>query len=132
MARSGRPVEEAVYWYNNSPKPNGVVPAEAVYRYALRLRGEGAVDHPAVPPCNRLSAGDVVYVKPPNVKCMSTWKTGKVTKVVSEQAVEVDGVNRHVADLRFGWSEAPYGGGFGDECDELADREHIEIGRAHV
>ena len=55
---------------------------------------------------------------------MSTWKTGKVTKVVSEQAVEVDGVSRHVADLRFGWSEAPQSGGVGDECDELADREH--------
>lgn len=101
-ARSGKPVEEAVYWYNNSPRTNGIVPAEAVYGYGLRLWGQEHTDCRAVPNNHRFSVGDKVYVKPPNIKCTSVWKPGSITKIISEQTVEVDGVNRHVADLRFG------------------------------
>jgi len=40
VARSGRGVEEMVYWYNNTPNHAKVVPAVALYAYETRLPGE--------------------------------------------------------------------------------------------
>ena len=47
-------------------------------------------------------AGDeaTVLVKPPEARCHTKYKLGTVTKVVSEQTMEVDGMPRHVRDLR--------------------------------
>ncbi len=119
-ARSGRSVEEVVYWYNNSPMSNGVIPAEALYRYRPRLRGEKTGgDQKNLN--SRFSVGDMVYVKPPNGRCTSVWKPGRVTKIVSSQTVEVDGVNRHVADLRYGWHERT-------DDDDLQRGEHLPRG----
>ena len=44
--------------------------------------------------------GDEVWVKPPHGRCDTRYGTGKVTGVISQHAVEVDGVPRHVRDLR--------------------------------
>ena len=49
---------------------------------------------------NSYRVGDIVYVKPVGVKCTTEWPEGEVTNIISETAVEVNGVNRHVADLR--------------------------------
>ena len=125
VMRSGKPVEEAVYWYNNSMRVNGVVPVEAVYRYKLRLMGEGSEDQPVILTHQIFSVWDMVYVKPPKVKCTSAWDIGKVTNIVSEQAVEVDGVYRHVGDLRFGWSEAVQDKVTRNDGGEPANAEHI-------
>ena len=87
--------------------------------------GEGSEDQPVIPTRQRFSVGDIVYVKPSDVKCTSAWNTGKVTKIVSKQAVEVDEVNRHVGDLRFGWREAVQDEVTRDDRDEPANVEHI-------
>jgi transposase InsO family protein len=125
VARSGKSVEEAVYWYNNSPRSNGVVPAEAVYRYTPQIYGEKGADGRDIPICPRFSVGDMVYVRPSSAKCTSVWKPGRVTKVVSDQTVEVNGINRHVADLRFGWSEEQHDGEPNSE-DNRPDGVEIE------
>ena len=44
--------------------------------------------------------GDAVWVKPPHGRCDTRYGTGEVTGVISQHAVEVDGVPRHVRDLR--------------------------------
>ena len=40
VARSGKRAVEMVYWYNNIPNKNNVVPSSSLYRYEIRLPGE--------------------------------------------------------------------------------------------
>lgn len=117
-ARSGTSVEEAVYWYNHSPMKNGAVPAMLVYKYHADMRGRRLAStektsHP------KFSVGDTVYVKPANLRCTTAWKTGTITRLISDQTVEVDGTNRHVADLRFAWS--------GDDGEGYAGEDGGEV-----
>ena len=115
VARTGRKVEDMVYWYNNSPNSDGVVPADSLYSYKPRLPNMKCRDEPKellaknVSASNTLAAGDMVYVKPPGARCMDRWKLGKIDRVVSDTAVQVDGTNRHIADVRFAWhnSDSP-------------------------
>ena len=44
--------------------------------------------------------GDVVWVKNPREKCTTKYSTGRVTEVISPQSVKIDGLPRHVKDLR--------------------------------
>ena len=41
-----------------------------------------------------------MWVKPPHARCSTKYGTGRVTGVLSEQAVQVNGIPRHVRDLR--------------------------------
>ena len=41
-----------------------------------------------------------MWVKPSENRCHTKYKLGTVTRVVSEQTMEVDGMPRHVRDLR--------------------------------
>jgi len=67
----------------------------------VRVRG---IDHP--PPQeptgtqNPYIVGDAVWVRPPGNRCNTRFTRGTVTKVISDLAVEVNGVPRHVRDLR--------------------------------
>jgi transposase InsO family protein len=100
-ARSREEPEQAVFWYNLSPKEGlreDTVPAICVHTYKWR-HPDGSVTPPA-PEMSRYREGDLVLVKPVNARCTDRWRTGKVTGVVSESTVEVDGVPRHVLDLR--------------------------------
>ena len=47
--------------------------------------------------------GDKVWVKPHRACCTSLWNSRIVAKVNSEHNVEVDGVPRHVCDMRRRW-----------------------------
>ena len=49
--------------------------------------------------------GDKVWVKPHGSRCTSLWNPGVVTKVNSEHHIEVDGVLRHVCDMRRRWAD---------------------------
>ena len=46
------------------------------------------------------NVGDEVFCKPPGAKCVDRWRPGVVTGIQSSINVEVDGVPRHVSDLR--------------------------------
>ena len=41
-----------------------------------------------------------MWVKPSENRCHTKYKLGTVTRMVSEQTMEVDGMTRHVRDLR--------------------------------
>ena len=63
--------------------------------------------HPAIRPefvndnaRPQVHEGDTVWVKPPGARCTSRWQTGRVTGVTSTNNVDVDGVPRHVLDIR--------------------------------
>lgn len=106
IARSRCSVAEAVYWYNMSPRDScreSTTPASQVYRYRIRtlrsLRkssGESAVVQRAA----RYRLGDTVWVRRRGSRCDSRSSVGTVSRVVSEQCVEVDGVPYHVRNLR--------------------------------
>jgi len=49
---------------------------------------------------NSYQAGNQVYVKPGKARCDTMWRRGIVTRVQANNVVEVDGVNRDVADVR--------------------------------
>lgn len=99
-ARTGRSVEEMLFWYNQSPNKDGIVPAMELYQYHSRLPGEKIADQGCGVATGEYCVGDLVYVKPVPTRCTSVWKCGEVTAVISDTTIEVDGVNRHVADLR--------------------------------
>ena len=72
-----------------------------MFQYDVRIPDETSlpksINHPD---SGSYEVGDAVYVKPLNTKCTGVWQVGRVTKLVSDTAVEVDGTNRHVADIR--------------------------------
>ena len=47
-----------------------------------------------------LKVGDSVYVKPGGARCTTTWRRAHVTRVTPEGAIEVEGLHRHVGDVR--------------------------------
>jgi transposase InsO family protein len=101
-ARTGGSVIDMVYWYNNSPNHNGVVPVNALHQYEARVPGEVKT----VPldlrntQSRTYQPGDTVYVKPRLNRCDAVWKKAVVTAIKANNVVEVEGTNRHVADLR--------------------------------
>ena len=44
--------------------------------------------------------GECVWVRPPQARCDTRYEHGVVTRIISEQAVEVGGMPRHVRELR--------------------------------
>ena len=100
--RSGCSPLQAVFWYNIAPK-DGIhgqsVPSSSLYRYKWRHPSEEPVKEKGAGISN-VQNGDLVWVKPPKAKCTSRWKLGRVTKVVSNNNVEVNGIPRHILDIR--------------------------------
>ena len=95
----GNPIE-AVFWYNNSPRDRQKeesVPRASIFRSEWRMPGEVRRSEEA---SAKVKVGDEVWVKPPDARCTSQWGMGKVTKVNSKNNVEVEGVPRHILDIR--------------------------------
>ena len=102
-ARMRCSVQEAVYWYNVTPKDytsSLTAPANGSYKYEARLRNIDPVPLSPASAQNRYRLGDPVWVKPPCYWCTSKFQEGTVTEVISPQTVIVDGVPRHVKDVR--------------------------------
>ena len=71
-----------------------------MYRYPVMIRGVNQSEEGEREVSCRYQIGDEVWIKPPGARCDERYKRGKVTKILSEQAVEIDGVPRHIKDLR--------------------------------
>ena len=103
LAERGRTSpEEALFWYNVSPRTGQgeeTVPHELVYRYTWRHpRAMPARQHEE--PLNKIKIGDEVWVKPPGARCTTQWNRGMVTGSHSDNNISVDGVPRHILDVR--------------------------------
>ena len=100
--RGGIRPQEAVFWYNTSPRSGqseDSVPQLALFRYEWR--------HPALQPYQesnereaRVTVGEEVWVKPPNARCTTQWQKGRVTRINSRNNISVDGMPRHILDIR--------------------------------
>ena len=102
-ARSGGQIEDAVFWHNSTPNESGVVPFEALRVNGVRLpqqRQSRDADNVDIVGNNPYQPGDRVYVKPPGARCTTPWVVRVVDSVVSNVAVVVDGVQRHIRDVR--------------------------------
>ena len=103
-ARKRCSIAEAVYWYNMAPKDGvdlSTAPANKLYSYNVRVYGIDCMP-PEEPTgtVNPYKVGDAVWVKPPGNRCDTRFTRGTVSKVTSDIVVEVDGMPRHVRDLR--------------------------------
>lgn len=105
-ARKSCSISEAVYWYNVAPLNATDAmssPAGRIFSYSVRIRG---VDQEKQPVSRegesgcRFNVGDRVWVRPPGVRCDEQYGRGVVTRVISENSVEVGGIPRHIRDLR--------------------------------
>ena len=104
VARTGGSVEDMVFWYNQTPNSSQVVPAAKLYQYEARLPGQSTAitnqDRERAASSNPYQVGTTVFVKPGNARCDTVWREGVVTRLISDTVVEVDGTNRHIADVR--------------------------------
>lgn len=102
-ARTGSSVLNAVYWYNYLPltgQDGWSSPHRCLFRRQWRNPLLPVTSVSSRPWNHNLSQGEEVFVKPPNAKCTTPWNRGIVTAITQEGAIEVDGVNRHIADIR--------------------------------
>jgi ribonuclease HI len=108
-ARSNADVRDIVFWINFCPRnssDHSSQPCNGIFKYKWRYPKHqvSLVDNSH----NRsdYQVGEVVFVKPSISKCTSKWKRGVITKVggMGAVTVEVNGMPRHVADLRRVWS----------------------------
>ena len=97
-------IPEAVYWYNVTPKDDvssATAPANMVYRYRIWLKG---INGTPAPTHNQQQAvfkpGDRVWVKTPHGRFTTKYKVGRVSGITSVQNITVNGMPRHVKDLR--------------------------------
>lgn len=117
--------QEAVYWYNMTPRTgidSSSVPQKAVYRYEWRswMCNEEERTHNVD---GRFRVGDEVWVKPPSCRCTTKWNRGAVTNINSVNNVEVDGMARHVLDVRRVFEDDSPVEGAGEEGGSEHDRE---------
>jgi hypothetical protein len=104
-ARSNADPLDMVFWFNTTPK-NGTdertVPAHVLHGYDWRLPltfVDRATNN--VAQLDRLvKVGDQVFVKPRDVRCTSVWPSGTVTSIDTATKVGVNGIPRHIADIR--------------------------------
>ncbi|KAG0715414.1 hypothetical protein GWK47_012001 [Chionoecetes opilio] len=124
VARKGCSVAEAVYLYNLMPKDDcttSTAPANMLCRYTVRIRGEDC-NETTEEVNNIYRVGEEVWVRPHDARCDRRYGRGAVTRELSDQAVEINGVPRHFRDLRHrSLSLASHEGCdvMDEECDEL-------------
>ena len=100
--RSAIDPEEAVFWYNISPKKSQKeesVPQKRLHTYRWRMPMEAATVY-GRGTTDSIKVGDQVWVKPKDCRCTSKWSMGEVTCINSSNNVSVDGMPRHVLDVR--------------------------------
>lgn len=95
--------EEATFWYNVTPRADGsrnTVPCQLLHRYSWRVPTVLDLQEIDDSKSGPFAVGDEVWVKPALPSCTKKWALGRVTGVQSTHVVCVDGMPRHVRDVR--------------------------------
>ena len=101
-ARSGADILDMVLWWNMSPQN---YPISQDSPFNLTYTYEGRNPNMEIPNVDRERSspyviGERVFVKPSGARCVDEWPVGTITGIVSNLQIEVDGIPRHVSDLR--------------------------------
>ena len=103
-ARTNGDPLDMVFYYNSTPKVGTreeTVPSAGLHRYEWRMPGISATRSLRDSELDRrFACGEEVYVKPPAARCTSLWPKGRVTDQLTSRSVEVNGIPRHVGDVR--------------------------------
>lgn len=104
-ARSNADPLQIVYWYNVTPRDGTneeTVPSVAVHKYRWRMPmlSDPTSTRPQKDELHGFKRGDTVFVKPASARCTYSWPPGIITDIISDQQLEIDGIPRHVADVR--------------------------------
>ena len=109
VARSRCTVAEAVHLYNMTPtdgRSEATAPASRLYRYRMRVRpiDVDTRDGPESGLVNKehcgYAVGDSVWIRRRGSRCFVRSKLGRVTAILSELSIEVDGIPHHIRNLR--------------------------------
>ncbi|KRX49801.1 hypothetical protein T05_11212 [Trichinella murrelli] len=117
--------------YNVTPRDGRnpwTAPANVVNAYAVRVRGVDQATEEPEEMNGRFAVGDSVWVRPPGARCVIRHHKGTITGVVSDQAVEIDGMPRHVRGLR---RRTPSVSAASDFSEQTADEEEEMIIHLH-
>ena len=97
------PIQEAVYWYNITPRDDVspfTAPANRIYRYEVGVKAANHATASLGTKYSSYQVEDRVWVKAPQSRCTTKFSKSEVTKIISPQSILVDGIPRHVKDLR--------------------------------
>ena len=94
------------------PKGNDAAsaPANQIFRYEVILLGIYETDKERLSEIHqtRYSVWDRVWIRHLSRRCVARSSLSSVTRVVSTQNVEMDGMPRHVRDLKVATSSQPF------------------------
>ena len=99
--RSDITPQEGPFWYNLAPRSHDqqMIPQRELFKYEWRNPlMEPVVNHKTEQA--NVEIGDEVWVKPPNARCTTEWRKGRITEINSQNNVSVDGTSRHILDVR--------------------------------
>jgi len=102
-ARSNADPLDMVFWFNSTPKEGSSessVPALQLHSYSWRTLPVRTVEKAVEDFNSDFVIGSRVFVKPVAARCHSRWPVGRVTAINSQTNVDVNGVPRHISDLR--------------------------------
>ena len=104
---------------------NGDTPMQIVYSHEVQPPDTCAPAAERSSGQNPYKVGDAAYVKPHPNSCVSLWKKGQVTAVTSDVAVKVNGMPRHIADVRLAERRLSSNQ---EPCEEQHDADVVEDG----
>ena len=125
-----------MYLHNLRPLDDvdsAAAPSNLLYWYTVRIRELDpctCTTEEELPAWGPYHDGDKVWVKLSNARCDQRYETGTVTRMLSDHAVEVNGIPRHVRDLRPRASNGDVDGTTeerDDEDDELLIRLPVGV-----
>ena len=101
-ARKQCSVAEAVYRYNVMPRSDDPrsSPANTLFNYEVRVPDVPSAEEELAVQGHRYSVGYKVWIRDASRRCDVPSALGTVSRIISDQNVEVDGISRHVRDLR--------------------------------
>ena len=105
-ARRGGNVMDAVVLYNMVPRgkawksPAEVMTGRRWRNLMLKQQPERPHGWREVQRGGPFNVGDAVWIKQPKSKCTDLWREGRVSGLNSDKNMEVDGMPRHVKDIR--------------------------------
>jgi hypothetical protein len=110
--RSGISIAEMVYWYNFAQK-DGIeetsAPSSGIYVNQWRCPGMMEECQDDIKNESMWPVGTMVFVKPAESRSTTKWVHGEVTGGGHTAAsIEVDGLPRHISDVRLDLSADPY------------------------